>query len=202
MDCGCVYLCAALNELLSVSEAKLIAEPVVYGLCDLTGKIFYVGKTVCPRRRFQAHREGKSKNRPLSDRIRALGSDLRIVVLERSPSDINAAERLQIAAHDGLLNLIGADSHFWAKNSEVPWAAGTGVHCPSVYLAVGLSAERRDAIRKIKASMTDADRCKYEASLFFDLERSVQKKLLRWYEACRVKMISCIEAQDGILVEA
>lgn len=76
----------------TLAEARDIRGPIIYGLHD-GRKIFYVGRTLNPKDRFYRYAPAKTSPLALLRAIRDAGDQLRIVVLERDPADLDAAEK-------------------------------------------------------------------------------------------------------------
>lgn len=185
-------------------SARREESAVVYGLA-LDNAIFYVGKTVTASKRFAAHAQARTSNKRLKKILSANADAVQVIILERSPRDINQAERDWIRRTPNIVNLVTADSDVWGLHSEVPWAAGSGVHCPSVWLALRASKNTRAQTKQKTKVMTDGERCVYEASLFLSLPDEGRASLAKWYRATREKMICCIErwyGEDCIMVHA
>jgi hypothetical protein len=178
---------------LTISEAKAIAEPVIYGLCGIDGLIFYVGQTKSPRYRFASHKQNNGRNRRLREKIDGLGGDLRVIVLDRSPVDLNAAERREISARAGcIVNLIGADSSVWSLHSDKPWAAGTGVKSPMSYAMAAARPEVKAVMRKKLSQMSDAARCQMEIRMLLSFCDGLQLQFAKWLYLTADKMEACI----------
>jgi hypothetical protein len=178
---------------MTLAEARRYGRPLVYGLCA-AGDIFYVGQTRNPGKRFGEHSRGK--NNRLRQRLAELGDHVRVVVLADNPPDLNLAERAAIAAHaDTIVNLIGAGSDVWSKHSDVPWAAGTGIQCPSTYGLTRTAPALRPRVRRALRAMSDADRCRLELRLLMDYPPYLTARHSRWLQVCGDKLIACINAE-------
>lgn len=183
---------------ITIRDAKKLTLPLVYGLCAADGVVFYVGKTLDPKARFQRHIENTTKNKGLSNAIAAAGAELSVVVLSLDPEDICKAEREMIRAYKGqIVNMIGGSSAVWSGRDDLPWAAGTGVKCPTAYAMGFVGPQAKAELRAKLAKMPLVDRCKYELMLFMSLKPLEQVQLKRWFEACRHKMLGLLERETA-----
>lgn len=167
---------------LTVAEAKRLKGSFVYALCEMNRMPFYVGKTTSALSRFSAHSAGETKNKDLRDRLLKKGWGVKI--LRENPDDLNAAEREEIRKNSpGLLNIILADDgrwEGWSKNAD-PWSAGTKYKSPSAYCLPIISPEARKIIRSRFASMTTAERCRFELNLWGSWSERFRDQFSDWY---------------------
>lgn len=183
------------RRMLTLGEAKTLVCPVVYGLCDADGDVFYVGQTRNAARRFQSHRENRSGNRRLKSKLASLGRSVRVLVLHQSPASLNDVEREEIRARGRVLvNLIGADSSVWSKHSAVPWAAGTGVLAPSAYAVSRANPDLKRLARQKLAAMSPAERCMAEIDLYREFPPLLRRRFDKWLDMTAAKMLACLEA--------
>lgn len=179
--------------LLTIAEAKRLTQPVVYGLADDTGQVFYVGKTVSARRRFASHGQARGSNEGLASAVRALGDRLRVVILVSSPPDIDAAEREMIRRHEGtIVNLMLADSWQWAKNSAVPWAAGPRHHSPMRYAAGQCRPAVQREISVALAQKSVVDRCWCEINMLATLPPKHRARFKGWWRIAGPKIAAVL----------
>lgn len=92
---------------LTLAEARRVPGHFVYGLRD-NADVFYVGKTRNTDGRFEGYvRQAKrGPNSHLLRRLRDASDNLRVVILDYMPADLNAAEAAAIHAHaDRLVNV-------------------------------------------------------------------------------------------------
>ena len=183
--------------LLTVKEAKALLDPCVYALCDLGGKPFYVGKTVRPWRRFAEHcwKPRGTANLAVAKLVAELGQDLRILILHMNPVDIKQAERLEIAARPWLLNAVGPHHWSWNVRHDKPWAAGTGIFCPTTLVLSKMKDKNGKAvIRSYLKGISKQARCCVEIETFQMLRPWDQVRLeTRWLSRVHSKMLRCLE---------
>lgn len=139
-------------------------RPVIYGLLDKSGDVFYVGKTVNLTKRMAAYKSGRFHgNRALAAKIEENG--LAHIILRSDCEDINAEEFAEIQSRSGLVNLITSPRQplRYAKSNK-PWVL-PGVTLPSTaYMrhmrnAFGVSCKwMKDALN----AQSDEERVKSE----------------------------------------
>lgn len=148
-------------------------KPIIYGLVDKAGDVFYVGKTVNLTKRMAAYKSGRFHgNRALAAKIEENG--VVPVILRSECGDINAEEFAEIQSRNGLVNLITSphETLRYAKSNK-PWVF-PGVMLPSTaYMrhmrnAFGVSCKwMKDALN----AQDDEERVKSErriAEIFSD----------------------------------
>lgn len=81
----------------SIEAARFAPGQIVYGLADQSG-IFYIGKATNPDNRFRGYVR-RLKNLDVIRRITAAGPALQVLVLERNPADLAAAEAAMISRY-------------------------------------------------------------------------------------------------------
>lgn len=186
------------DELLTVAQASALKGGIVYGLVDELG-IFYVGKTVRPWRRFKQHRECRALNQRLNERIGNAGPALRVVVLQRDPSDINAAERHEIRSRTGLVNIVGVVRPFWSfpkakYTPEVtPWKVA-GHESPSAWARRKTGDQENQELLTRLAAMSPAQRCGYELMLLESYAPIIRRRFDGWLAHTRDAMGACLGA--------
>ncbi|MBI1234751.1 MAG: hypothetical protein GC208_09645 [Alphaproteobacteria bacterium] len=184
-----------ISPTLSLKDASRITDPIIYGLCGPDGAVFYVGQTRSACSRMASHRNVRTKNAALRERLAALRGTVRVVILERNPADLNAAERRHIARYgDQLVNLVGADHWSWSTNSDVPWAAGTGILCPSAFALQRTPEHMKPAIREAMSRMSVKERCAFELRVLMGLPIGFRLRFDRWCEIAGPKMLAVLEA--------
>lgn len=185
------------RPLLEVSKAKKLKAPCIYALCDTAGMAFYVGKTINPGERFSEHlRPAGGHNPVLKEKIKKLGVDLRVCILCEDPPDINAAERREIASRPWIVNMVGPHHWAWQCRSDKPWAAGSGIWCPSqLSIRATKDQTKKQTCRAFLRSLTPAERCVVEIELYREFPLGFQRRLNRWLDLAQGKMLACLEGQ-------
>jgi len=182
---------------LSISDGKKVVGNVIYGLCDLDGKIFYVGKTVSLKKRLQSHSEARTDNARMKERIKGR-KDWAVIILRLNPEDLAAAELEEIRAHEpnGLLNIILSDSGVWDmyKDSPKPWVAKSGKRSPYSTCMNHVSPETRKALRKRLKEMTEAERCCAELDFYVKFQGNPRNPFLPWFNDTIVDMVKCMRS--------
>lgn len=182
------------GRLLTLAEAKNIATPCVYALCDTSGGSFYVGRSIRPGRRFREHSwPCNRKNLALRARIASLGHSLRIVILSLNVED----ERAEIAKRPWLLNLVGPHHWAWEQQKNRPWVAGTGMVVPSRAALCRMSGPKAAVCRRWLGSLSPAERCAVEIELFRELPFYIQKRCEPWIARNKDRMLRCLEEAHG-----
>lgn len=85
-----------------LEQAANLRGRFVYAYRDKEG-IFYVGKTINPGRRFQDNSRSYHYNLHLLKRLRESGDDVRLLILERDPDNLEAAEEVAIVKYASTL---------------------------------------------------------------------------------------------------
>lgn len=175
--------------------AKKVKGRLVYGLCDLDGTVFYVGKTINAEKRIASHAEGRNSNPKMVDRLR-MRSDWGVLILRENPDDLDAAEREEIRAreHLGLLNIILSDSSVWDmyKQSPKPWIAKSGKRSPLTISQNYSLPEARKKIKKKLRAMSEAERCTAELAFYSSMDPRLQRRFSTWFSDTIVDMVRCM----------
>jgi len=186
-------------EVSTLDHARMIKEPIVYGLQDSSGALFYVGKTTIAAKRFASYKKGLCHgNLALGEKLSEGG--VSVIILSRSPENISDTEKHFIKKYrDQLINVVGIKTQFY--NSAIkPWFAGTGIRHPSdgmMFCAAKTSeltvAEAFKDVYDIRNKMTDAERCAFEVSIYRDMMAVLKKRYSRWFESCSARMLECMQ---------
>lgn len=184
------------KRVLRLSDARSIQVPVIYGLCTKDGDIFYVGKTVNPKKRFYTHeKEHQSYNPDLAKIEKEY-----VIILESNPSNISESEKKFIKKYrKKIVNSSVASKYEHGKGAK-PWSIGQGKITPSKMLLRILATEdpcSANKIRKEIRSMTEAQRCAFETSIFMHAHVLMKSRLAEWYNSCRDKMLKCMTDSYG-----
>jgi len=161
-------------------------NPVVYGLTDKDGVVFYVGQTKNLQQRMSAYKSGRCHgNRSLSAMIEKHG--VNHVILRSGCKDLTSEEFEEIEARSGLVNLITSRSQAlrYAKTTK-PWIV-SGVASPSTAYMRHMKNAFNTSCQWMKDelnSQSDGDRVKSElriAQTF--LQTPIGPACNKWMEA-------------------
>ncbi len=116
------------NEtLLDLSEARKIKSNIVYGLCLPTGRLFYIGKTINPRKRFANYKRADAHGNEKLKTI--LTNETVYVKVLYAGDDISNKEKELIKKHQSdIVNISGVKHEFFNSRGK-PWQAGSGIRC-------------------------------------------------------------------------
>lgn len=172
------------------ADAKLFQGPAVYGLIDLvSGRIVYVGRAKSLYRRMEAYRYNCCHNELVSAWLETAKAGFVILEAEND----SELEIGWISALPNLFNLATPNCDHW-RHVGKPWAAGTGMQCPSAYM---LSRSRilTDEILLVRLAMSENERCRFEIGLCMDMQEMpfIARRFERWLDIVTPKMVKALE---------
>ena len=159
---------------------------VVYGLCDESGVVFYVGQTVNLKSRMADYRSGRCHgNAMLLDKIAQHG--VHHVILHENPENLTVSEFAEISARAGLVNLIRSEEEAlrYAKSTK-KWVV-PGVQLPSTAYMLHMRNAFGKSCKWLKIklnSMSEIERFDTEKRFAVAfLGTSIGKSCSKWMEA-------------------
>lgn len=185
-------------EALALDDARKIQQSIVYGLCGHDGKLFYIGKTTNPTKRFANYKRADAHG---NERLKSILSNNEIYVkVLYSGDDISNKEKELIKKYQSdIVNISGVNYQFFTSRGK-PWQAGSGVRCPSdglmLYTAKNAGFKVLDCyaeVLEVRDRMADSERCVFEISVYKDLPKILKKKYEKWLSVCTLKMLECME---------
>ena len=158
--------------------------PVIYGLLDNEGEVYYVGQTKKLKNRISCYRRGEFHGNKKLERKALSSGEINFCILAHNPEDLNQSEFEEISKREDLCNIIKDPRNVLACQLErKPWNV-KGTSTPSRLWFMSMRnkfGKKCDDVKDAISKMNDSERMKYECSMAeMFCKAGMEKKVERW----------------------